>query len=167
MIKLFHESRQVRRWIKYAVIPSFIPILFIVAYDIILGCTLANIVNKHLVDFILIVFAIAVSVYSSAKILNKKVKSDIDEEKSDNYVLCSLLVGIWCTGFFTFLYDKLKPEDSLSYKKIIFCFVQIIITIFIIYIGMKTENKSEQISISPSSESTTNTQSQEENQSNV
>ena len=165
MIKLYKNSRHVRRWIKHAVIPSFIPILFIVAYDTILGCTLANIVNKHLVDFILIVFAIAVSVYSSAKMLNKKVKSDIDEEKSDNYVLCSLLVGIWCTGFFTFLYDKLKPEDSLSYKKIVFCCVQIIITFFIVYIGMKTENKSETLSVS--SEDTTNTQSQEENQSNV
>lgn len=165
MIKLYKNSRQARRWIKYAVIPSFIPILFIVVYDIILGCTLANIVNKHLVDFILIVFSISVSVYSSANMLKKKVRSDIDEERSDNYIFCSLLVGLWCTGFFTFLYDKMKPEDSLSYKKIVFCFVQIIITIFIVYIGMKTENKSETLSVS--SEDTTNTQSQQENLSNV
>ena len=165
MIKLYKNSRQARRWIKYAVIPSFIPILFIVVYGIILGCTLANIVNKHLVDFILIVFSISVSVYSSANMLKKKVRSDIDEERSDNYIFCSLLVGLWCTGFFTFLYDKMKPEDSLSYKKIVFCFVQIIITIFIVYIGMKTENKSETLSVS--SEDTTNTQSQQENLSNV
>ena len=167
MIKLYLKSRQARRWIKYAVLPSFIPIIFIVAYDIILGCTLANIVNKHLVDFILIVFAITVSVYGSAKMLNKKAKSDVDEEKSDNYILCSLLVGAWCTAFFTFLYDKLKPEDSLSNKKILFCFVQIVITIFIVYIGMKTENKSELLSISDSSENINKSQSQEENQSNV
>lgn len=167
MIKLFRKSRRVRNWIKYAVIPSFVPIMFIVAYDIILGCNLANIVNKHLVDFILIIFAITVSVYGSAKILNKKEKSDIDEEKSDNYVFFSLVVGSWCTGFFTFLYDKLKPEDSLSFKKIIFCFVQIFITIFIIYIGMLIESKLELLSKQNSSKNTNDQQSQEEDQTNV
>lgn len=167
MISLYRKSRQVRRWIKYAVIPSFIPIILIIAYDIILGCTLANIINKHLVDFILIVFAVAVSVFSSAKALNKKVRTDADEEKSDNYVLCSIVVGVWCTAFFTFLYDKLKPEDSLSFKKVLFCFTQIIVTLFIIYIGMKTENKLEQVSQAPSSVTADNSQPKEENSSNV
>lgn len=166
MIKLYKRSYRVRRWIKYAVIPSFIPIFLIIAYDIILGCTLENIVNRHLVDFILVVFAVAVSVYSSAKILNKEVKSDKDEEKSDNYVLFSLLVGGWCTAFFTFLYDKLKAEDSLSFKKILFCLVQIVITNFIIYIGMKAENELELLSKSTSSENKNNPQQQEENLAN-
>lgn len=166
MIKLYKESKQVRRWIKYAVIPSFIPILLIVAYDIILGCTLANIVNRHLIDFILIVFAVAVSVFSSAKTLNKKTNSDIDEEKSDNYILCSILVGGWCTAFFTFLYDKLKPEDSLSLKKIIFCLIQIIITFLITYVGMRTERELEILSQTPSSKDKKN-QQQEENNADV
>lgn len=160
MFKLYKGSRKVRQWIKYTVIPSFIPIFLIVVYDIILGCTLENIVNKHLVDFILVVFAVTVSVFSSAKTLNKKVSSENDEEKSDNYVLCSLIVGIWCTAFFTFLYDKLKPEDSLSIKKILFCFVQVIITYFIIYKGMQTENELESLPQKISSETASNEQPQ-------
>lgn len=151
MIKLYKRSRQVRHWIKYTIVPSFIPIVLIVGFDIILGYTIKNIINRHLVDFILIVFAIAVSVYGSSKTLNKKANSDDEKEKSDNFVLWSEAVGIWCTALFSFLYDKLKPEDSLTLKKIIFCFVQIIITYFIIYKGMQTEEKLEASSQSNSS----------------
>lgn len=177
MIKLFKESQQVRLWIKYAVIPSFIPIILIVIYDIILGCTIANIVNKHLVDFLLVVFAITVSVYGAVKELNRKARPEkvsseidgekIDGEKIDNYALCSIAVGVWCTAFFTFLYDKLKPEDNLSFKKIIFCLVQIMITRYIIYIGMQTENALGELSQPVSSKTITNSQSQEVDQPNV
>lgn len=146
MIKLYKRSYQARRWIKFAVVPSFIPIMFVVIYDTILGYNLKNIVNRHLIDFILVVFAVAVSVFGSAIDLHKKMKSDKDEEKSENYVLFSLAVGLWCTAFFTFLYDKLKPEDSLSFRKIIFCLIQIGVTYLIVYKGMQTENEKEIIS---------------------
>lgn len=167
MIKLYQESRQARYWIKYSVIPSFIPVILIVAYDCILGCDLVNIINRHLVDFILVVFAVVVSVYCSANELKKKMKSDSAEEKSDNYVLFSLLAGIWCTAFFTFFYDRLKPEESLSCEKIGFCFAQIFLTYLVFYFGMKTEKELESLPKTSSSESTNNKQSQEENPPDV
>ena len=141
MIDLYKRSYQARRWIKYAVIPSFIPIALIIAYDAYLGYTIKNIVNRHLIDFILVVFAIAVSAFGSAINLHKKVKlNPKDAEKSEDYILISVVVGIWCCAFFTLLYDKLKPEDSLSFRKVMFCVVQIIITYFIVNKGMHIEN---------------------------
>jgi len=146
MIKLYQSSYKARRWIKFAVIPSFIPIVFVIIYDTILGYNFKNIINRHLIDFILVVFAVAVSVFGTAIDLHKKIRSETDEEKSENYVLFSLAVGLWCTAFFTFLYDKLKPEDNLSFKKIIFCLVQIGITFIIVYKGMQAENELELLS---------------------
>lgn len=146
MINLYKRSYQARRWIKFAVIPSFIPIALIIVYDAFLGYTIKNIVNRHLIDFILVVFAIAVSAFGSAMDLHKKVKSNSGEEKSENYVLISVVVGLWCCAFFTLLYDKLKPEDSLSFRKIIFCVTQIIITYYIVNKGMHIENDLESLS---------------------
>lgn len=170
MIQLYQNSYKARRWIKFAVIPSFIPIIFVIMYDAILGYNFKNIINRHLIDFILVVFAIAVSVFGTAIDLHKKIKSEKDEEKSENYVLFSLAIGLWCTAFFTFLYDKLKPEDNLSFKKIIFCLVQIGITFIIVYKGMQAENELEslsQIISSVNNNSNNNFQTQKENKSNV
>lgn len=168
MIKLYKSSYKARRWIKFAVIPSFIPIIFVIIYDIILGYNLKNIVNRHLIDFILVVFAVAVSVFGSAIDLHKKMKPNETNEKSENYVLFSLAVGLWCTAFFTFLYDKLKPEDGLSCRKIIFCIGQIIVTYFIVYKGMQAENELAKLSQTTSSLNiNNNSQTQKENLSNV
>lgn len=156
MIKLYKKSYKARRWIKFGVIPSFMPIILVIIYDIFLGYTFKNIINRHLLDFILVVFAVAVSVFSSAIDLHKSINSNENKEKGENYILFSLAVGIWCSAFFTLLYDRLKPEDGLSLRKIIFCFVQITITFLIVYKGMRTENELELLSQTIPSSDTNN-----------
>lgn len=146
MIKLYRNSYKARRWIKLGVLPSFIPIVSVVFYDIYLGYTFKNIINRHLLDFILIIFAISVSVFSSAMILYKKNKIAEKEEKTENHILYAISIGLICTGTFTLLYDQIQPEDNLSLRKIIFCLAQIVLTILLIYKGMCTEKELESIS---------------------
>ncbi len=169
MIKLYKSSYKARRWIKFAVIPSFIPIILVLFYDAILGYNFKNIINRHIIDFILVVFAVSVSLFGTAIDLHKKIKSDKDEEKSENFILFSVIVGLWCTAFFIFLYDKLKPEDNLSLGKIVFCLVQIVITFFVIYKGMQAEMELDLLSKnSPVDDNgNNNSKTQKEYKSNV
>lgn len=128
-----------RRWIKLGVVPSFIPIILVVLYDIYLGYNIKNIINRHLLDFLLIIFAIAVSVFSSAMILYKNIKSNNNSEKAENHIMVAMAIGLFCSVFFTLLYDRIKQDDNLTVRKILFCIVQIVITVFLIYKGMQTE----------------------------
>ena len=143
MLKLYKRSYQARRWIKFGVLPSFLPIASVVIYDIYLGYTINNIINRHLLDFLLIVFAITVSVFSSAMILYKNNKQN--NEKSENSIGFSMLIGFFCSGFFALLYDQIDKDDPLSFRKVMFCLLQVAITFFIIYKGMKTEEELENI----------------------
>lgn len=144
MFKLYKRSYQARRWIKFGVLPSFLPIASVVIYDIYLGYTLKNIINRHLLDFLLIIFAISVSVFSSAMILHEINKKN--NEKSENSIGFSILIGFFCSGFFALLYDQIDKDDPLSFRKVMFCLLQVAITFFIIYNGMKTEEELENIS---------------------
>lgn len=163
MIKLYKGSYNARRWLKFGVLPSFLPIVSVVLYDIYLGYNFKNIINRHLLDFLLIVFAITVSVFSSSMILHKINKSN---EKSENSIGITILIGFFCSGFFALLYDQIDKDDPLSLRKVIFCLFQLAITFFIIYKGMKTEEELENIS-SKSQRTSIDMQLQEENQSNV
>lgn len=141
MIKLFKRSYHVRRWIRLGVLPSFLPIALVVLFDFRLGYTLKNIINRHILDFLLVIFAISVSVFSSAMILYKKSKSMKNTEKAENHIISSVLIGFGCSIYFAIQYDKITPEDTLTLERIIICLIQIIITFLIIYKGMQTEEK--------------------------
>lgn len=141
MIKLFKRSYYARRWIKLGVLPSFLPILLVVLFDLRLGYTPKNIINRHILDFILIIFAIAVSVFSSSMILYKKSKSMKNTEKAENHLLCSVLIGLVCSIYFAIQYDEINVEDPLSFGRIFICIMQIIITFLLIYKGMQVEEK--------------------------
>lgn len=164
MINLYKRSYQARRWIKFGVLPSFLPIASVVIYDIYLGYTMKNIINRHILDFLLIVFAITVSVFSSAMILYKINKEN--NEKSENSIGFSILIGFFCSGFFALLYDQINKDDPLSCRKVLFCLLQVAITVFIIYKGMKTEEELENLSVEIVS-ADTDMQPQKENQNNV
>ena len=143
MIKLYKRSYHARRWIKFGVLPSFLPIASVVLYDIYLGYTFKNIINRHLLDFLLIIFAITVSVFSSAMILYKRTKSKKNSEKVENHIFFTIIVGFFCSGIFARLYDDIKPDDILSHRKIAFCLFQIIINFVIIHKGMQKEEELE------------------------
>lgn len=143
MIKLYRNSYKARRWLKLGVMPSFLPIASVVLYDIYLGYSFKNIVNRHLLDFILVIFAISVSVFSSAMVLYKKTKSQKTTEKIENYIIYAITIGLICTGAFTLLYDQIKPDDNLSTRKSIFCLALIIMNIILVYKGMCTEKELE------------------------
>ncbi len=158
MFKLYKRSYNARRWIKLGVLPSFLPIVLVVLYDTYLGYTFKNIINRHILDFLLIIFAICVSVFSSAMILYKNTKLKKKEEKVENHILISIAIGLFCSVFFTLLYDEINPDDNLSWRKIIFCLVQIAITFLIIYRGMRTEEELELLFETDTSSNANNTQ---------
>lgn len=161
MFKLYKRSYNARRWIKLGVLPSFLPIVLVILYDTYLGYTFKNIINRHLLDFLLIIFALCVSVFSSAMILYKGTKLKEKVEKVENHILLSITIGLFCSVFFTLLYDEISPEDNFSWKKIIFCLVQILMTFLIIYKGMRTEEELELLS--ETDLSLNNTQPEREN----
>lgn len=146
IIKLYKESRQARHWIKYTVIPSFVPIILVIIYDIVIGYTVRNIINRHLLDFILVSFALAVNVFDISRVFNKKTKSENDDEKSDNISLVALVIGLWCVCIFTFLYDSIGQNDTISEWKIFICLVQVLMSCGIVYSGMKAEKGIESFS---------------------
>lgn len=141
MIKLFKRSYYARRWIKLGVLPSFLPIALVILFDLRLGYTFKNIINRHILDFLLIIFAIAVSVFSSAMILYKKSKSMKNTEKAENHILFSVFIGLGCAIYFAIQYDEINQEDFLSLERIFICIIQIAITFLLIYKGMQTEEK--------------------------
>jgi len=141
MFKLYKRSYHARRWIRLGVLPSFIPIALVVLFDFRLGYTLKNIINRHLLDFLLVIFAICVSVFSSAMILYKKSKSMKNTEKAETHIFSSVLIGFGCSIYFAINYDKITLNDPLTLERIIICIIQIVITFLIIYKGMQTEEK--------------------------
>lgn len=68
-----------------------------------------------------------------------------NNEKSENSIGFSMLIGFFCSGFFALLYDQIDKDDPLSFRKVMFCLLQVAITFFIIYKGMKTEEELENI----------------------
>lgn len=151
MINLYIRSYQARRWIKLVVLPSFLPIALVVLYDTYLGYTFKNIINRHLLDFLLVIFAIAVSVFGSAMILYKSIKMKKSDEKVENHIIISIFIGLFCSLFFTLLYDEIGPEDKLTPRKIIFCLGLICMTLFLVYRGMQSEEELESLSPPPPS----------------
>lgn len=141
MVQLFKRSYHARRWIKLGVLPSYLPIILVILFDLRSGYTIINIINRHILDFLLIIFAIAVSVFSSAMILYKKSKSMKNTEKAENHILYSVLIGLSCSIYFAIQYDEITQEDALSLERIFICIIQIIITFLLIYKGMQTEEK--------------------------
>lgn len=120
------------RWIKFGVLPSFIPLILAILYDIYLEFNLSQIISRHFLDLILVVFAISVSIIGSAMDLNNSV----DGKTKERYAYNSVILCIICFAFYSFLYNK--DEGNLIFMIILrigFCFT----ALKIVHNGFKLE----------------------------
>lgn len=122
------------RWIKFGVLPAFIPLILAIIYDIYLEFTFAQIISRHFLDLILIVFTIAVSIIGSAMDLN----NNVDNKVKEKYAYTSIILCIICFAFYSFLYNK---DDGnmifMTILRISFCLT----TFKIIRNGFKLESE--------------------------
>lgn len=120
------------RWIKFGVLPSFIPLILAIIYDIYLEFTFWQIISRHFLDLILVVFAIAVSIFGSAMDLN----NTIGPKTKERYAYNSFILCMVCFAFYSFLYNKDDGNMPLMFiLRVGFCFT----AIKIIHNGFKLE----------------------------
>ena len=134
-----HYSNKVRacRWFFYTALPSLFTYVLTCIYDLILGFTFIQSLDKHFLEFILMVFAIAISIFGSAMNIERKITPAIKEI----YVGLSILCCFICLVFYGFLY---YPSDKKEAKVItIIHIIFIIIAILIIILGISFEIKSD------------------------
>ena len=135
----YRPKEKAWRWIKYGVVPSFFPIILAILYDIYLEYTISQIISRHFLDLILIVFAISVSIWGNATDLN----NNIDSKKREKYTYTSVVLCLVCFAFYGFLYNK--DTGNLSFM-IILRIGFIISAILIVDNGfhLESEESSEQ-----------------------
>lgn len=130
MRKIYKRSEKVRIWIKYCVIPSFVPIAISILIDFYMGYTFIQVIKRHCAEGILIFFALAVS------ILNSAVSVDKNDEKRRDYIGVSFFGGVCYAIFFVLFYAV--PDGKLFVKIIIYLSLYLI-GFGIIYKGMEVE----------------------------
>lgn len=123
-----------KNWIKLVVLPTIFPVFISYVADLIIGYDLIQILSRHILELILVIFAIVVSIFGS--ILNKmKAKPNL----SQDYMINSVGCGVFCIAVYCILYDRISkfPLCVLILMHIFF----IIITCLTIKNGYKLEQE--------------------------
>lgn len=134
-----HYSREERliRWRNWGVIPAFIPIFIAVLCDIYLEYTVAQIISRHFPDFLLVVFAVSVGVFSAALDLERGLEGITRE----HYIASSGLLALLSFATYFFLYDRSEPSSQLRVNSIRLIFV--VCAIVIVRKGFRLEETVE------------------------
>lgn len=105
-----HYSNKARafRWFFYTALPSIFTYMLACIYDLILGFTMIQSLEKHFLEFILMVFAIAISIFGSAMNIERKITSLMKEI----YVGLSVLCCFICLVFYGFLYYSYNQSNK-------------------------------------------------------
>lgn len=134
-------SNKVRasRWFFYTALPSIFTYMLACIYDLILGFTIIQSLEKHFLEFILMVFAIAISIFGSAMNIERKITPIMKEI----YVGVSVFCCFICLVFYGFLYypSGSKKENIITILHIVF----VIIALLIICLGIIFEIKADKI----------------------
>ncbi|MBD5525770.1 MAG: hypothetical protein HDR04_15395 [Lachnospiraceae bacterium] len=106
-----HYSNKVRafRWFFYTALPSIFTYMLACIYDLILGFTIIQSLEKHFLEFILMVFAIAISIFGSAMNIERKITPLMKEI----YVGLSVLCCFICLVFYGFLYYSNNQSNEV------------------------------------------------------
>lgn len=132
---MYTTAERLKRWRNYGVIPAFIPVVIATLYDAYLEYTLSQIVVRRFPDFILVVFAISVGVFSSAIDLERGLEGKIREK----FIAASAVSGILSLALYSFLYEREDPKAT--WLKIVFRIVIVLLSIYIIRTGFNVEEK--------------------------
>lgn len=108
MKKAYTNIGRAWRWTYYTTFPSILTYIVACVYDLFLDYTLKQALTRHFLEFILMVFAIAFSLYGLTQ--NKEVIliSDSKEVYSNISTACCILCFIFY-GFFSHPSSKDKP----------------------------------------------------------
>lgn len=139
----YSKKQRISRWLRYGVYPSFFPVLLAICYDFIV--TDFNLINtfhtiaSHFLDIMLVAFAIAVGVLSSATDRER----NIDESEREKFEYSAIVLVLLSIVFYGALYIKQK-EFSYIVKYIVF-----ILFLFVTYsdikLGKKIENSTLEV----------------------
>lgn len=134
----YSKKQRISRWFRYGVCPSFLPVLLAICYDFIV--TDFNIVNtlhtigNHFLDIMLVAFAIAVSVLSSATDRERNINENTRESLEYSAFGLTLLSIV----FYGALYIK---QETFSYiTKYVLFFLFLFVSIRDIKLYKEIEN---------------------------
>ena len=134
MKEIYKRSENARIWIKYCVFPTFVPVVISIMIDCYIGYTIFQGIKRHYVDIILIFFALAVSMFSSA------VSMDAHGEKRRDYIGISGIGGVGYAVFYVLFY---AVPDGRLWVKIFACIFVFFTGCIIIGKGMEVEEELE------------------------
>lgn len=121
------QYKNANNWLKLVVTPTIFPVLLSYIADVIIGYDFNQILSRHILEIILVIFAIVVSIFGS--VLNKiKTKPDL----SQDYIINSVGCGVFCMAFYCILYDRVS--------KFSFCILLLFHILFIIITGLTIKN---------------------------
>lgn len=149
MKKAYTNIGRAWRWTYYTTFPSILTYIVACVYDLFLEYTLKQALTRHFLEFILMVFAIAFSLYGLTQ--NKEVIliSDSKEVYSNISTACCILCFIFY-GFFSHPSSKDKPI-IVTILYIMFILLAFIITICGFRFELKTDHHSENKDQNPTS----------------
>lgn len=134
----YSKEEKIARWLRLGVFPSFFPVLLAIVYDFIASNfnipSTVYMLSDHFLDIILLSFAMAVGVYSSASDLER----DLDAKERQNFELNAILWGAICVAFYGVLYIL---QGTLSVKvKYAFFALFLLVAWADIRLGKRIEN---------------------------
>lgn len=132
---LYTKSERLKRWRNYGVIPAFFPVGIAVLYDAYLEYTISQIIVRRFPDFILVIFAISVGVFSSALDLERGLEGKAREK----FIFASALSGIFSCALYSFLYER--AETKAAWWMIVFRIGVVVLSIYIIRAGFNLEEE--------------------------
>lgn len=100
----YTEEEKAKLWIKLLVIPTISPVAFSYAHDLIVGYSIEQTFERHILELILIIFALAVSIFASSLDLERKISQKLKNE----YAIASVGYGAVCIVIYCCLYNKVE-----------------------------------------------------------
>lgn len=125
------------RWVFYAVLPAIFSFSLAFIYDLCLKYELSQAFSRHFLEFILMIFAIAISILDSAMNVENKFTKKTKEKYSGVSVLCCF----FCLVFYGFLYNETISENEIA--TLVLRILFFILTTFIICVGFRFQQIEE------------------------
>lgn len=125
------------RWIFYTALPSIFTYILACIYDLILGFTMEQSISNHFLEFILMIFAISISIFGSAMNIERKISSKMKEISVGISVICCFI----CLVFYGFLYNPSTNNlKAVHIMQIVFAVIALIMMCFGFIFELKSDD---------------------------
>ncbi len=104
----YTRQERLKRWRNFGVIPAFVPTGLSVLFDLYLEYTFQQIISRHFLEFVLIVFAISASVFSAAL----DCERGLDGKIREHFIVSSVALAVLSLTAYAFLYERGTPKKS-------------------------------------------------------